>query len=187
MNIFRHSLKLSQKFRQKNQVIGWSALAALFVLFTLAPLTKYAAKRFTKLDEEMMSHRDHRVNLMTQAMNSIRVVKFFAWEKRVSKEVTDIREKELSSRRRLAKAEVVSSLGYLGVSTMVLFVALALHAWRGQTLDAAIIFTCISLFGLLEGPFGELSRLISRVTTAKVGAQRIIKYLAEEEIEFSLV
>lgn len=222
--IFRHSLKLSQKARQKNQVgdivnhmstdsesvadfpmvlgdfisalflitgvvamlfyyIGWSALAALIVLFTLAPLTQYVAKRFTKLDEEMMSHRDHRVTLMTQAMNSIRVVKYFAWEKSVSKEVTEIREKELSSRRRLAKAEVVSSLGYLGVSTMVLFVALAVHAWRGQTLDAAIIFTCISLFGLLEGPFGELSRLISRTTTAKVGAQRIIKYLSEEEIE----
>ncbi len=222
--IFRHSLKLSQKARQKNQVgdivnhmstdsesvadfpmvlgdfisalflitgvvamlfyyIGWSALAALIVLFTLAPLTQYVAKRFTKLDEEMMSHRDHRVTLMTQAMNSIRVVKYFAWEKSVSKEVTEIREKELSSRRRLAKAEVVSSLGYLGVSTMVLFVALAVHAWRGQTLDAAIIFTCISLFGLLEGPFGELSRLISRATTAKVGAQRIIKYLSEEEIE----
>lgn len=224
--LFRHSLKLSQKARQKNQVgdivnhmstdsenasdfamvlgdfvsatflivgvvimlfyyIGWSALAALVVLFTLAPLTNYVAKKFTRLDEEMMAHRDHRVTLMTQAMNAIRVVKYFAWEKSVSREVTEVREKELNSRRRLARAEVISSLGYLAVSTLVLFVALAVHAWRGEKLDAAIIFTCISLFGLLEGPFGDLSRLISRATNAMVGARRILEYLNEDQVEIS--
>lgn len=224
--IFRHSLKLSQSARQKNQIgdivnhmssdsdsvsdfplvigdlvsavflitgvvvmlfyyIGWSALAALAVLFTLAPLTNYVAKKFTHLDEEMMAHRDRRVTLMTQALNAIRVVKYFAWEKSVSKEVTDVREKELLSRRRLARAEVISSLGYLAVSTLVLFVALAVHAWRGQPLNAAIIFTCISLFGLLEGPFGDLSRLISRYTTAVVGAGRILNFLKQEEVEIS--
>ncbi|WP_413288638.1 ABC transporter transmembrane domain-containing protein [Bdellovibrio sp. HCB337] len=221
--IFKHSLKLSQNARQKNQLgdvvnymssdsdsvsdfpivfadfimdifmitsvvgmlfyyIGWSALAALAVLFTLAPLTSYVAKRFTKLDEEMMAHKDHRVTLMTQALNAIRVVKYFAWEKSVSKEVMAIREKELGSRRRLAKAEVLASLGYLAVSTLVLFVALAVHAWRGEKLDAALIFTCISLFGLLEGPFGDLSRLISRWTAASVGAGRILNFLKQEEV-----
>lgn len=221
--IFKHSLKLSQQARQKNQLgdvvnhmssdsdsvadfplvfadavmniimmvsvigmlfyyIGWSALAALGVFCVMAPLTNYVAKRFTKLDEEMMALRDHRVTLMTQALNAIRVVKYFAWEKSVSKEVTEIREKELHSRRRLAKAEVVSTLGYLAVSTVVLFAALATHAWRGKPLDAALIFTCISLFGLLEGPFGDLSRLISRWTVAMVGANRILNFLKQEEV-----
>lgn len=222
--IFRHSLKLSQKARQKNQVgdivnhmssdndyvsdfplvvgdlvcsaflilgvvgmlfyyIGWSALAALLVLFTLAPLTAYVAKKFTHLDEDMMKHRDRRITLMTQAMGAIRVVKYFAWEKSVAKEVTEVRDKELNSRRRLARAEVISSLGYLAVSTLVLFVALAVHALRGEKLDAVVIFTCISLFSLLEGPFGDLSRLISRSTNAVVGARRILEFLKEEVIE----
>lgn len=222
--IFRHSLKLSQKSRQKNQVgdivnhmssdndhvsdfpivigdlfssgflilgvvgmlfyyIGWSALAALLVLFTLAPLTVFVAKKFTHLDEDMMKHRDRRITLMTQAMSAIRVVKYFAWEKSVAKEVTDVRDKELNSRRRLARAEVISSLGYLAVSTLVLFVALAVHAWRGEKLDAVVIFTCISLFSLLEGPFGDLSRLISRSTNALVGARRILEFLKEDVIE----
>ncbi|NUN06063.1 MAG: ATP-binding cassette domain-containing protein [Bdellovibrio sp.] len=165
--------------------IGWSALAALLVLFTLAPLTNIVAKKFTHLDEEMMKHRDRRVNLMTQALNAIRVVKYFAWEKSVSKEVTEVREKELNSRRRLARAEVISGLGYAAVSTVVLFVALATHALRGEKLDAAIIFTCISLFGLLEGPFGDLSRLISRYTNAVVGAGRILNFLKQDEVEIS--
>lgn len=162
--------------------IGWSALAALVVLFTLAPLTNYVAKKFTALDTEMMRHRDRRVTLMTQALGAIRVVKYFAWEKSVAKEVSDIREKELTSRRRLARAEVISSLAYLAVSSIVLFVALTAHAWRGKSLDAAIIFTCISLFGILEGPFGHLSQLLSRGTNAFVAAGRILNFLKQEQV-----
>ncbi|MGZ3784944.1 MAG: ABC transporter transmembrane domain-containing protein [Bdellovibrio sp.] len=165
--------------------IGWSALAALAVLLLLAPLTKYVAKKFTVLDTEMMNHRDRRVTLMTQVLGSIRVVKYFAWEKSVSNEVSEIREKELSSRRQLARAEVLSRVAYLAVSSVVLFVALATHAWRGEKLDAALIFTCISLFGILEGPFGNLSQLLSRCTNAFVGADRILKFLNQEEVPVS--
>lgn len=163
--------------------IGLSALAALALLVVLAPLTKYIAKKFTKLDEEMMEHRDRRVTLMTQTLNAIRVVKFFAWEQSVTEEVDDVRGKELHSRRKLARAEVIATLAYMAVSTLVLFVALAVHAWRGGTLDAATVFTCVSLFGLLEDPFGNMSRLISRTTTAMVSANRILNFLKQEEVD----
>lgn len=163
--------------------IGISAVVPLVILTVLAPLTKWIAKRFTKLDVEMMAFRDHRVTLMTQTLNAIRVVKFFAWEKSVEREVSLVREKEIGSRRKLARAEVISNLTYLAVSTLVLFAALAMHAWRTGHLDAATIFTCISLFGLLEEPFGNLSRLISRTTNALVSAGRLLKFLSQEEVE----
>jgi len=167
--------------------LGLSAIAALVSFFMLAPLTSYVAKRFTKLEEEMMSFRDKRVTLMTQAMNAIRVVKYFAWEKSIEKEVMDIRDQELASRKKLARSEVLSGLGYMTVSTIVLFIALATHALRGQKIDAALIFTCVSLFGLIEGPFGDLSHLISRCTNGYVGAGRLIKFLKQETLQDSKV
>lgn len=163
--------------------LGLTAIAALIAFFSLAPLTKYVAKKFTTLEEDMMSFRDKRVTLMTQALNAIRVVKYFAWEKSVEKEVMEIREKELMSRRKLARSEAISGLGYTAVSTIVLFIALATHALRGEKIDAALIFTCVSLFGLIEGPFGNLSYSISRLTNAKVGAGRILKFLSQEKLE----
>ncbi len=219
--IFNHSLKLTLRARQDNQIgdvvnhmssdsealadftfvfgdlasniimiigivimlfiyLGPSALAALLVLALLAPLTKYIAKKFSKLDEDMMAFRDQRVTLMTQVLNAIRVVKYFAWEKSVEKDVMQIRDRELLSRKRLARSEVLSGMAYMAVSTIVLFVALATHAYRGEKLDAALIFTCVSLFSLLEGPFGELSHLLSRLTNGFVGAGRIINFLNQE-------
>lgn len=163
--------------------LGLSAIAALASFLLLAPLTSFVARRFTKLEEEMMSFRDKRVTLMTQAMNAIRVVKYFAWEKSVEKEVMDIRDNELASRKKLARSEVLSGLGYMTVSTVVLFIALATHALRGQEINAALIFTCVSLFGLIEGPFGDLSHLISRCTNGFVGSGRLIKFLKQETLD----
>jgi ABC-type multidrug transport system fused ATPase/permease subunit len=163
--------------------LGLSALAALMAFFALVPLTKFVASKFTSLEEDMMAFRDKRVTLMTQTMNAIRVVKYFAWEKSVEKEVMDLRDKELMSRKKLARSEVLSGLGYMAISSVVLFIALATHALRGQKIDAALIFTCVSLFGIIEGPFGDLSHLISRMTNGLVGAKRILKFLLEEEVD----
>jgi ABC-type multidrug transport system fused ATPase/permease subunit len=162
--------------------LGVTAIGALIAFCTIAPLTKYVAKKFTSLEEEMMSQRDKRVTLMTQTLNAIRVVKYFAWEKSVEKEVMEVREKELTSRKKLAHSEVISGLGYMGVSTLVLFMALATHALRGQKIDAALIFTSVSLFGLIERPLGDLSHIISRLTNGLVGTRRILNFISQEKL-----
>ncbi len=162
--------------------LGATAIYALLVLSLLAPLTKLVAKKFTTLDEEMMSLRDKRVTLMGQILNSIRVVKYYAWEESIEKEVMNIRDQELHARKKLARSEVLSGLAYMSVSTIVLFVALYAHYLRGNDLSASLVFTCVSLFGLLEGPFGDMSHLISRMTNGYVGARRILAFLKEETL-----
>lgn len=162
--------------------LGNTAFYALAILLLLFPLTKFVAKKFTSLDEEMMQLRDKRVTLMGQVLNSIRVVKYFSWEESIEKEVMNVREKELLARKKLARSEVLSGLAYMSVSTIVLFIALYTHYLQGHPLSAALVFTCVSLFGLLEGPFGDMSHLISRMTNGYVGARRILSFLEEETL-----
>lgn len=163
--------------------IGWSALPAMIILTCLIPLTHFVAKRFVRYEEKMMHEKDARITLMSQVLNSIRVIKYFSWEKAMTKEVQALRSAELKSRKTLARAEVLSGITYLAVSTIVLFIALLTHAYRGQPLDAATVFTCISLFGLLEEPFGQLSRLFSRFSQGLVSSKRIMDFLALEQVE----
>lgn len=160
--------------------IGWSAVTALAVFALLYPITQKIATLFEKYGDELMAYRDRRMTIMTQILNAIRLVKFFAWEKSVEKEVLAVRADEIRMRRKLAYAEMISGLSYTAVSSFVLFVALYFHAWRGEKLDAALIFTCVSLFGLLEEPFGNLSRLISRLIQVYVSSQRLADYFKSE-------
>ncbi|AZZ35755.1 multidrug ABC transporter ATP-binding protein [Bdellovibrio sp. qaytius] len=163
--------------------IGWSAIGAVAVMAILIPLTQRLAKKFVHMEEEMMAQRDNRMTLMTQILNSIRVVKYFSWEKSVQDEVTAVRNKEIGARFKLAKSEILWGLLYSSISTVVLFVALTIHYYRGQTIDLALVLTCISIFSLMEDHFGGLSRFISRLMNVFVSGRRITDFVKSETVD----
>lgn len=163
--------------------VGWSALVALFIMVLLIPMTHHLSKSFMHLEDEMMSFRDQRMTLMTQLLNAIRVVKYFVWEKSILNEVGEVRNKEINARFKLAKAEISWGLIYTSITSIVLFAVLLTHILRGQSVDMALIFTCISIFGILEDQFGGLSKFVSRFINILVSADRITKFVNSETID----
>lgn len=160
--------------------VGWSAVTALIVMALLIPVTSHLSKSFMHLEDEMLSFRDKRITLMTQLLNAIRVVKYFVWEKSILNEVGAIRSNEMATRFKLAKAEISWGLIYTSISSMVLFAVLLTHVLRGQVVDMALIFTCISIFGILEDQFGGLSKFVSRFINIVVSADRITKFISSD-------
>jgi ABC-type multidrug transport system fused ATPase/permease subunit len=163
--------------------LGWSALPAVVVMGILIPITSHLSKSFMHLEDEMMSHRDKRMTLMTQLLNAMRVVKYFVWEKSVLNEVSVVRANEINARFKLSQAEIKWGLIYTSINSIVLFTALLAHVLRGEKVDMALIFTCISIFGIMEDQFGGLSRFISRFINIVVSADRITKFLKSDVIQ----
>ena len=162
--------------------LGLTAFVSLGLLLLMVPLTRQIARSFSRLDVELMKFRDQRVTLMSQVLSGIRVVKYFAWEKSVQKEVGAVRANELLFRKKLARSESLATLSYIAVSTVVLFASLATHIWRGYPLTPELAFTCVSIFALLEEPFGHLSEVISRIAAAFVAGGRICTFLGREKL-----
>ncbi len=158
--------------------LGSTAWVAVVLLLVLLPITRKVAKEFTRFDKELMKWRDERVTLMAQILSAIRLVKYFVWEKSVASEVARVRLRELEARNRIARADLLVTLLYVSVGTFILFAALTVYVWRGNQFDAALLFTCVSLFALLEDPFAYISRVITQMINGKVGAERIAAYLA---------
>lgn len=163
--------------------LGWSALVAVVVMGLLIPMTSHLSKSFMHLEDEMMKFRDQRMTLMTQLLSAIRIVKYFVWEKSVLNEVSDIRAKEVNSRLKLAQAEISWGLIYTSITSIVLFTALLTHVLRGLPVDMALIFTCISIFGIMEDQFGGLSRFISRFINIVVSGGRIVAFMKSETVQ----
>lgn len=163
--------------------LGWTAFIAVGILAILTPITRKVAKNFIHLEDEMMKKRDQRVSLMGQVLQSMRLVKYFVWEKEISNQVAIVRRAEVKVRRSLAKAEMLSGLSFMAISTLVLFIALWVHVLRGETLTPALVLTCVSLFGLLQEPIGHLPGVLSRIINAWVSAKRIIDFLKAETVE----
>jgi ABC-type multidrug transport system fused ATPase/permease subunit len=162
--------------------LGWTALVAVIVLLMLSPLTKNIAKNFVHLEDEMMKKRDVRVTFMGQILQSMRLVKYFVWEKEISSQIAKIRKDEVSARRSLAKTEMLSELSFVAVSTLVLFIALWVHVLRGETLTPALVLTCVSIFGLLQEPIGHLPSAMSRLTNSWVSSKRVLEFLRAEVV-----
>jgi ABC-type multidrug transport system fused ATPase/permease subunit len=156
--------------------LGTTALVSILVLLLLIPITNKVANQFTKLDDEIMKFRDERLNLMGQILNAIRLIKYFVWEKSVETEVLAIRNKEVEARKQVVKADSISNVIYMAISTLVLLITLIAHSMRGEEVNLAVIFTVLSIFTLLEEPFGNLTSLISRCANGIVGAKRISEF-----------
>lgn len=162
---------------------GHSSWVALICFLLLYPITYKVSLVFEKYGDQLMSFRDQRMTILTQVIQSIRVVKYFAWEQAVKKEVEKVRNQEITTQKKIARAEVLSGVGYLAVSTVVLFGLFFVHVQRGFDLDMPLLFTAVAIFALLEDPLGHIARLISRLISIQVSSKRICDYVASEVVE----
>lgn len=158
--------------------LGSTAWISVVLLLLLVPITYKMAQQFSRFDDQIMKHRDARLNLMGQILNSIRLIKYFVWEKSVAEEVQKVRTAEIAARDKIVKAESLSLVVYMAISCLVLLATLLTHSWREQEITLALVFTVISIFTLLEEPFGNLTALISRLSSGLVGGHRISEFVS---------
>jgi ATP-binding cassette subfamily C (CFTR/MRP) protein 1 len=104
-----------------------------------------------------MATTDERVKLMNELLAGIRIVKFSAWEEAFSKQISQIRQKELQwvAKRCYSLAIGVSLIlnavpAFLPILVFYTFVRL------GNDLTSSKAFVTISLFNLIRMPLVQL-------------------------------
>ncbi|RYZ56560.1 MAG: ATP-binding cassette domain-containing protein, partial [Proteobacteria bacterium] len=161
-------------------LLGLAGLFGLLTLIIFMPVARKVAKSYMILDDKIMGHRDSRVSLMSQILSGIRIVKYFAWEKDMQREVSEVRALEISTRRKqfknIALGLIIYFVGSLTVGIVSFLSAIAL----GRELDAATLFSALAIFGLLDGSIGAISEIVSILSSARVSASRISSFLKEE-------
>jgi ABC-type multidrug transport system fused ATPase/permease subunit len=68
-------------------LLGASSLVGLGVMLLTSPAHQFAANKYSKIQESLMETRDRRVGLMSELLQGIRMIKFFAWEKKIHKKI----------------------------------------------------------------------------------------------------
>ncbi|KAH9902650.1 P-loop containing nucleoside triphosphate hydrolase protein [Cubamyces lactineus] len=165
------------------RVVGWSAFAAVAIVFVVYILNYPLAKYDVYLMRQTWKARDKRMNVVNELWQNIRFLKFYGWEYRWSDRVREARESEL---RWQVKANVVDVMinfiwnwmpSATALTTFVCYTVIA-----GQRLTVATAFTAISLFSYLQGPMTEIPDQVFALLHAFVSMQRIERFLAEPEV-----
>jgi ABC-type multidrug transport system fused ATPase/permease subunit len=91
-------------------ILGPSALAGVGVMILVLPLTYWVQRKTGEYQDTMMKHKDSRVKLLNEALQAIRVIKFFAWEEKFTERIEALRSDEV---RELLWIKFMGALTYV--------------------------------------------------------------------------
>ncbi|KAF9346348.1 hypothetical protein BGX26_002160, partial [Mortierella sp. AD094] len=164
-------------------VLGVSSLVGLAVMLLTFPLHHYAAKKYAKIQEQMMEARDRRVGLMSELLHGIRMIKFFTWENNIRKKIMEVRDQELRRFIRLFIINTLFTLLWFGSPILVTVMAFTSYTkLEHKELTPAVAFTSMIIFFYLRMPLNVLPGMVTELLEATVSMKRIEAFLNEEEI-----
>ncbi|KAF8594789.1 hypothetical protein BDV93DRAFT_501773 [Ceratobasidium sp. AG-I] len=164
-------------------LMGWTAFTGYVAMLLVLPLNTILLRRNGSLQESVSAMRDRRMRAMSEAVQSIKFIKFSAWESRWMTRVLDARTAELKWLRKLKISYFFFGMMWDIVPIMVAAISFSfftLVAKRELTVDIA--FPCITVIGMLSRSLTSLPMIASWLVGANVSLKRIEKYLSEDEV-----
>ncbi|KAJ3197071.1 hypothetical protein HK101_006256 [Irineochytrium annulatum] len=165
-------------------VLGPSALVGLTVILISGPASGVVGSWLNKVQDELMSSMDKRVNITNEVLSGIRIIKYFAWERHFESKIQEARKVEIWNLVRISIVWVVFGLVSFGSSLFVSFTTFAFYTLvAGHTLDPSTAFTSLILLHQVAEIMGFLPYEIMTIFQAKVSLDRITGFLAEQELD----
>ncbi|KAK7082304.1 Multidrug resistance-associated protein 5, partial [Halocaridina rubra] len=158
-------------------IIGpWALLGqSVFVLFY--PVMAIIAKAQSRVRVKTVKVTDKRVTLMSEILNSIRLIKMYSWEESFAKKIAGLRHAELKKHRVGALLQAVSSAVVPSISILATIITLLGCTSSGYPLQSSEAFTIFSVFNAMQFSIGTLPFTIRAIAEAKVSLTRIQKLL----------
>ena len=147
--------------------LGPSSLGGVAVILVMAPVTKWIAQQIGRLQKKLMKAKDSRIELNSEVLSGMKIIKLQAWEEAFSERISKLRQVEVAQ---LLWYYVVSALSGMLWNFTPMAVALATfgaYVWSGHNLDVASALTALALFNILRFPLSMLPRSTFTVCTQK--------------------
>ena len=129
--------------------------------------------------EKLVGVMDKRVAKMSELINSMRLIKMYAWEKPFMERILQLKRAEM---RELRSAGLLSSITLtLSPSTSVVapFFILLTMSLAGLELDTTQAFSVVSIFNALQYTIGTLPMTVRNIAEANISFNRLQDFLGE--------
>ncbi|GMM34147.1 bile acid-transporting ATPase [Saccharomycopsis crataegensis] len=164
------------------QLLGWSALVGAIAIIALLPVNYKISLKVGDLQKKILGITDKRIQKLNEALQSIRIIKFFTWESKFYDQIIGVRAEELSALRTRCIISVGGNFLSFLIPTFVTILSFGFFIFiQGQVLTTPVAFTSLSLFNLLRIPLDDLAYMLSFVIQSKVSLDRVNDFLDEPE------
>ncbi|CAF0837577.1 unnamed protein product [Brachionus calyciflorus] len=165
--------------------VGLTFLAGLILLSLIVPAKALIARLYNKNRAKNCKKSDERVSVLTEILNSIKIIKMYCWEIPFTKRVQDLRNEELRFQRFLNLLQASSAtidtimatlMSFMNISFFIVFAGIPL-------LPSFIVFSIGFYMRLCNSVGFNFSRAVVSLVNYKVSADRIEEFLLMEELD----
>ena len=129
------------------------------------------------LQKGVMSSKDGRVDVNSEVLGAMKVVKLQAWEMPFIERITNLRDIELQYLLQYIIANCASIMLWSAVPLTVSLSTFGAYVFLGNELDVATALTSVALFDILRFPLFMLPQIINRIVEAGVSLDRVKSFL----------
>jgi ABC-type multidrug transport system fused ATPase/permease subunit len=165
-------------------LLGWKALlAGLSAMVAIAPVNIYFSKRYSDAQDRLMKVRDEKTEIVTEALQGIRQIKFSALEPEWEAKIGAVRERELSAIWSVFMNDTMLIGCWVTSPIMLSAISLAVYAAIYGELTPSVAFVSLGVFKSLEVTLAVIPELTTDLLDAWVSIKRIEQYLVSPEVE----
>lgn len=164
------------------RILGFSSFAGIALMVLMLPVNLLIARQFRKVQNRILAGTDARIHATNEVLQNIRIIKYFAWERRFEEIVNEKRKAELKSLRYRYIIWSIAATVWYGTPILITFTSFFLYTVvEKKDLTPSVAFPALSMFSLLRVPLDQLADMVAHVQESKVSLDRVDKYLNEEE------
>jgi hypothetical protein len=150
-------------------VLGRAAFGGMAVMATSLILGLGVSKIVEIFQEQLLKTKDYRMEIINEVLNSVRVIKYYAWELKFTAKINAARRAELRNLRKYAVTDAALFVIWEVVPALVGAAAFVTHTvYLGQSMTPATGFTALTLFNLLRFPLNVFPDMINYFVRTKV-------------------
>ena len=164
--------------------IGVAALVGIAILIVFMIAIMVCVKQLFAFRAKANKFTDSRVNYMKEALNNLKIIKFYAWEPPYHENISEVRRKEMSL---IYKMQILRNIITAFAMSLTLFASmtsfLVVYKIDSGKRTPASIFSSISLFNVLAQLVIMLPMALASGSDAYIGLTRVGKYLSAPETD----
>ncbi|KAF5345715.1 hypothetical protein D9758_013070 [Tetrapyrgos nigripes] len=154
-------------------VLGWSSFVGLACIIILFPIPGYLTKLLQSVQKTKMEKMDARIQMVTETMNILRMVKMFGWERLMNERIAEKRDDELKYVRYSRMIDLLQE-----IINQLIPVTLVMK----ESLTASKVFSSMVVFTKFQSQLDILVSTLNSAVAAKVSLQRVTDFLYNTEL-----
>ncbi|OWY99880.1 Canalicular multispecific organic anion transporter [Phytophthora megakarya] len=160
----------------------YSALGGAVVLSVVMFISAKQGRRIAGFQKKLLKVIDERVKVTSEALQGIRVMKFYAWEESLAQRVEKLRMKEVSLLRKFHMYQVINTVMLFLTPSFVSGVTLGIYVLIHHTITVVEAFTLVAMVNICRTALNQLPQAVAGISKAKISYARLDAFLTSDEV-----